>query len=265
MTLQGLKKVHWAQAIALLTMSLLILVVSVERAMAANLGNNEIQLLWGSGFKLGSAAPDDTDVLTMTINHNSTWDYGSNFFFVDLNKETNGDRETSFYSEIYPSLSLAKITGADLSLGPVTDIQPTAGLNISDTSGIYLLGVKLPLDLPGPATGSIQLYSYTTYRDPQDRDLDTTYQVTFTWFAPFTLGEDRWRFSFLGFADYIGSRGSGLTWRVVAQPQIRFDLGHLFGWTDRLLIGTELGIDRNKFGVRGVNEFVPKAMLVLKL
>lgn len=265
MTLRGPMKGRWAWAIAALTMDILALAISAERAVADNLGNNEVQLLWGSGFKFGSAAPDDTDMLTLTINHTSTWDYGSNFFFVDLNQETNGARESSFYGEVYPSLSLAKITGADFSFGPVMDIQPTVGLNISDTAGFYLLGAKAPLDLPGDAVGSVQAFSYTTFRDPQDRDLDTTYQFTLTWGVPITLGEGRWRFSFQGFADYIGSRGSGLTWRVVAQPQIRFDLGHMFGWSDRLLIGAELGIDRNKFGVRGVNEFVPKAMLVLKL
>lgn len=65
------------RAVTALTLGLLALAMLAERAVAANLGNNEIQLLWGSGFKLGSAAPDKTDVLTLTINHSSTRDYGS--------------------------------------------------------------------------------------------------------------------------------------------------------------------------------------------
>jgi hypothetical protein len=232
----------------------------------SNALRTELQGLFGSGFELGSNAPDDNDVLTLTINHFSTWEYGSNFFFFDVTQETNGAEELDIYGEIYPSLSLSRIIGQDLSFGPVADIGPVAGLNVGTDLGIALFGVKVDLDLPAAATASVQATSYDTFRDPLDRDLDTTYQFTLTWNVPIVLDTaEKWWFSFSGFVDYIGPRGDNLRWRIVSQPQIRWDIGRLFGVPDRIHVGTELGIDRNKFGNPGVNEFVPKALLVLKL
>lgn len=69
----------------------------------------------------------------------------------------------------------------------------------------------------------------------------------------------------MGFLDLVGSRADTLSRSVVAQPQLRLDIGHFFGNPNKVHLGTELSIIRNKFNNAGVNEFAPQLLLVVQL
>src|SRR3546814_2823481 len=69
-----------------------------------------------------------SDLQTITFEHASGWTWGDMFLFVD-NKWYNGisgsDGHT-YYGEFSPRLSLGKISGADLSFGPIKDVLISA-------------------------------------------------------------------------------------------------------------------------------------------
>ncbi len=256
----------WARAGRLnfvLAAGLAMLLVSGGTAGAEKISRAQLQVLWGSGAELGSNAPDENDVLTLTFEHFGTWSYGHDYFFFDLTHETDGGNDLDIYGEFYPALSLSKVSGKDIALGPVKDVLPTLGVNAGTDVGIFLPGVEFALDIPGFRMASVYGFAYDTFKDPFGRDLDTTFQFPLVWNLPFTLFSDDFQFSFQGFTDFIGSRGTGQRPRIVSQPQLRLDLGPLIGGApDQLYVGTELRYFRNKFGVDGVNEFMPQAMIV---
>jgi nucleoside-specific outer membrane channel protein Tsx len=73
---------------------------------------NDIQLLYGSGFRLGPS-----ERATVTVEHANTWKYGSNYFFADIVDRS--DIGVEIYSEVYTYLSFNKISGNHLSVGPL--------------------------------------------------------------------------------------------------------------------------------------------------
>lgn len=81
--------------------------------------SSNIQLLYGSDFEFG-----DTDRTTVTVEHANGWQYGQNFFFIDVTDRS--DIGFEVYAEIYSYLSYNKVTDSKLSLGAVKDISLVA-------------------------------------------------------------------------------------------------------------------------------------------
>ena len=79
--------------------------------------NNSLPYLYGKNFKVDAGEIQQT----ITFEHASGWTWGDMFLFVD-NKWYNGlsgnDGHT-YYGEFSPRLSFGKISGADLSFGPI--------------------------------------------------------------------------------------------------------------------------------------------------
>lgn len=80
--------------------------------------SSNIQYLYGGDFIFA-----EQERSTITIEHAHGWKYGKNFFFVDM-YNNNG---FEVYAEVYSYLSLNKISGANLSLGPVKDFSLAGG------------------------------------------------------------------------------------------------------------------------------------------
>src|SRR3546814_215484 len=91
--------------------------------------NNSLTYLYGKNFAVDSAGGKEGDIQqTITFEHAIGWTWGDMFLFVD-NKWYNGisgsDGHT-YYGEFSPRLSLGKISGADLSFGPIKDVLISA-------------------------------------------------------------------------------------------------------------------------------------------
>lgn len=237
-------------------------------AVPSYFSTTEIQVLWGNDFDLRSRFPDETSVVTLTLEHFSTWAYGDNFFFVDIAFDTNGvgsnDSQDTIYGEYYPSLSLSKLSGKSFALGPISDVAAQVGINADgDGFAALLYGARVDLNVPGFNFINLQGYVYDTVDDPFDRDLDTTYQFTVAWQAPIVLS-DRVKLVFQGFADLIGDRGQGVKTQFLTQPQLRLDLGALAGGDEnKYFVGTEVSYWHNKFGTN-IDEFAPQVIGVFK-
>lgn len=208
--------------------------------------SNNIQILNGTGFELS----DDNRQTTLTFEHADGWKYGDNFFYVDYNI----DNEDDINAEFSPRLSLGKITNADLSIGPVKDFLIAATWEKARRFDAYLLGAGIDLEIPGFNFFQINLYA----RDNPDFD-DYGWQTTWVWSRPFTFAG--MPLTFDGYFDYAEYEEG--TTNFFTQPQLLLDIGDALKLTEPgyAWIGIEYRYWNNKYGIEGVNEKVPQAMM----
>lgn len=221
-------------------------------AGAAQWSSTNFQYLYGTEHELG-----DRTRSIITVEHVNGWKYGDNFFFVDI---TNPDREgtatpTSYYGELSPRLSLGKISGKDLSLGPIQDVLITTTAEIGEGFRTYLYGLAVDLKLPGFLFFQVNWY----IRNEVTFGTDTGQQVTLAWAAkPLPLGPTDLIFE--GFLDYAWGNDPAED-NLIAGPRLLLDVGKLWKAPGLLQAGVEYQIWRNKFGIDGVDEDVAQAMV----
>lgn len=222
----------------------------------------EVQLHYGGGYKVGSnstfpAFSEKTDRATITLEHFSTNDIGDLFFFVDFFYDNNGtpvpgNDESDQYGEIYYTLH-GKHFGLDTGDGFISGLDLQFGLNQGTDFSVALVGPRVNFNAPGFQVLSLAVTTYSNFVDPFDRSLDTTYQATIVWAAPFTIGNQK--FSTQGFVDFIGDQGSGVDDQILFSPQVRWDMGYAMGRpADKIALGLEYSYWKNKFGLTGVDE-----------
>lgn len=218
---------------------------------------NDVQLLYGDGFKLG-----DSQRVTVTFEHADGWRYGDNFLFVDLmNHLDHSGVEVEAYGEVYSRFSLGKLFGWKPGLPLIKDVLPSFGFNAGSRPTdhpfrAYLGGLGADFDLPGFEYFQLGVFGYQSEGVSQ-----AGVQVTPVWSLPFTAcGLD---FKFRGFFDYSSGGTNALgSWRFLAQPQLLLDVGALYGGRGHFMAGIEWWVWLNKFGIKGQNEPAPQAVLV---
>lgn len=222
-------------------------------AQAANFSTWNIQVLYGEAYA-DDFGIDDKEKVVVTLEHFDDWKYGDNFAFVDINNPT--EPGTSHYAEFSPRLSLGKITGKPIKLGPIKDVLLAGTLEMGDGVRAYLIGPGVALDLPGFAFADVNFYYRESERDFVAVQTDSGYQVTVDWLSPFKLGEAD--FTFGGFIDYAWSEEGGTAPKAdnaVSGIQLLYDVGKPLGAKPGTLgFGVEYGYWKNKFGIDGVDE-----------
>lgn len=240
-------------------------------ADAAIWQSTNVQLLYGWDYtdtapaSMGGFPIDSEDKVIMTLEHADGWKYGDNFFFVDVNDpwqaSGGGDR---FYGEFSPRISPSTIlTGAPISFGPVKDVMVASTFEMGENTHAWLIGVGLPLDLPGFAFADINVYARRSYSDFANAWSTVGGQVTIDWLYPFQIGGTKWQFT--GFFDYAFGENGGSNYKtnnIITEPQLLLDLGDLlFDTPDQLHAGIEYSIWRNKFGIDGADQDTVQAMV----
>lgn len=238
------------------------------QAEAADWSTTEFQFQYG---ELDDPfVPESTDTFIWTLQHASGWKYGDNFFFVDLISPKGGDLDA--YAEVYINLSLGKLTGQELKIGPVHDFGMLAGYNFAAVAGaqVYLPGVRLAWDLPGFAFANTDFMAYLTDnrggegKAPKEGN---SWMVDFNFSTKkLELGPTHWNVE--GHVEYVDKRsgefGDVKEW-ILAQPQVRLDLGELIGLgSDQLFAGIEYQYWMNKLG-GDREENAVQALLVWRL
>ncbi|MCH2340548.1 outer membrane protein OmpK [Pseudomonas sp. NPDC047963] len=217
--------------------------------------NNSLSYLYGKDFKIDAGEIQQT----VTFEHASGWSWGDMFLFVD-NKWYNGlsgEEGHTYYGEFSPRLSLGKLSGQDVSFGPVKDVLLAATYERGESSAgrpnqTYLLGPAVDLDVPGFDRLAINVY----YRKPDGttRRASGQWQVTPTWAMTFPVGKSDILFD--GFIDWVvndaGSESSGdfMSKNLHINPQIKYDLGKaLDGEPGKLYVGIEYDYWSDKYGI----------------
>ncbi len=207
--------------------------------------SHNIQVLHGHGFEL----TEDTQT-TFTFEHADSWKYGDNFFYVDYSPDASRD----INAEFSPRLSFGKMTGADLSVGPIKDFLLAGTWEKARDFDAFLYGAGIDLEIPGFNFFQINLYC----RDNTEED-GHGWQTTWVWSRPFSIGTLNFTFDgYFDYADYEEGEKNFFT-----QPQLLLDVGDALNITEpgKIYAGVEYRYWNNKFGIEGVNESVPQAMI----
>lgn len=211
-----------------------------------------VQFLYGSNYELG---PEQVDILTLEWANG--WIYGDNFAFVDITNFVQGDN--TVYAEWAPRLSLSKITGNDLSAGPIQDVLLSGTIELGEDVSNVLIGGAIDLDMPG-----FKFFQINGYLRENPDLSGSTWQTTVAWSTDFEIGRAHWNFS--GFIDWAGSEGKSGTLAYSkrnfhTQPQLLLDLGHFLGKPGKFYVGVEWLYWDNRFGIPGITESVVQAMI----
>jgi len=227
--------------------------------------NSEIQYLHGSNYHEPGYDQNFSKSI-ITINHTHGWAYGRNFFFLDtIFTDGTEDRpgEIDLYGEAYSTFSLGRIIDTDLSWGIFKDFAATIGVNLgenmrSQQSGFraWLYGVTVDFNLPGFDYFHID---FLRQRVTEPSDIGTSWQFTPVWGYRFQIAGTKWDIQ--GFVDFIGAKGYVAS-QILAQPQIRLDVGDLFGHSNHLYLGIEYQYWHNKYGIKGLRDNVPQALIL---
>ncbi|MFD3302060.1 outer membrane protein OmpK [Aquipseudomonas alcaligenes] len=218
------------------------------QALAADLlqwQDNSLTYLNGIDFKV-----DPPKQQTVTFEHASGWSFGDLFIFVDgikYNTEaTNGAGDGhTFYGEISPRLSLGKISGADLSFGPIKDVLLAATYEFGeDDVDSYLLGPAVDLDIPG--FDYFQLNTHLRTTDGR-RDGDNVWQITPVWSYTIPVGDSDLVID--GFMDWVVDNDDSYHANLHFNPQIKYDLAKAMGWGHKFYVGVEYDYWSDKYGI----------------
>lgn len=192
-----------------------------------------ISYLKGSDYEVG-----DPDRQYITFEHVSGHSWGDNFFFVD--REISEDGSKSHYLELSPRLSLGKISGKDLSFGPVKDVLLAGTWESGNGFDNFLTGVGVSLDVPG-----FQYFNANLYHASNENTEDDT-MVTLTWGAPFAVGNAD--FLYDGFIDWSTS-ASDHNKEINFTSQLKWNAGKHLGSESPIYVGIEYAHWTNKFGL----------------
>ncbi len=208
-----------------------------------------VQLLRGWDYKVDS--PQGT---IATFEYANSWLYGDAFAFLDRTWPDTG--KPTYYAEFSPRFSLGKIFDTDLSYGLIKDVLISTTLEKPLHQGPrYLYGGAIDLNLPG-----FKFFNTNAYlRD--DTQLDgQTWQVTLAWSAPFEAGGAK--FETRGYADFAGEEDTAEANQQIV-PQLLLDAGNLAGLQDnKLFLGIEWHYWHNKYGIEGITQSAPQAMVL---
>lgn len=176
----------------------------------------------------GSPAADEP-FWVLTLQHFSTWRYGSNFFFVDLVDDPGLrplEEAPGLYLEVAPVLSLRALGALPAGTpSPLRDVGLTVQLDAGWTPGgfpidrVLLEGVELAWGVPGFAVFNTQLLAR------QEEGHEPSWQGTWVYAAPVRVGAARGVVR--GFLDVWRRErpGEPASTVLLAQPQLLVDLG----------------------------------------
>ncbi|MGO1247184.1 MAG: outer membrane protein OmpK [Oceanisphaera sp.] len=256
----------------ILTVSALAMAVAAPSVSAANWSDTFVGYRYGTQF---TEPTIDKKVKkhVLSLTHASGYDYGQNFFNVDLlqsdsndpaagDEGNDGDKGAfEAYVTYRHQLHLGKIFNTDLSFGPVKEVGLTAGFDLNTKNTTFaprkqmlVVGPTLKFDVPKGFVDFSVLYAHER-NHKNIPAINVNEDVTFndytiynlTWGVPFDLGPVPMKFQ--GFGNYITPKGLGMTDETLVRTNLMVDVGQLaFNKSNTVWAGVGYEYWRNKFG-----------------
>ena len=211
----------------------------------------EVHYQYGSLVNPFTEVSNGTNVLTMQ--HASQWKFGDNFYFIDLIDDSGDDgfNEMDAYGEWYSNLSLGKLTGSDLAVGPVADFGLFMGAALGTDANFrqWLPGARVAWNLPGfiflNTDLALGIDGGRGLARGSPPELDHRLILDVNGLCLFSIGGQT--FSITGHAEYAAATsdelGNDVPSSILAQPQFRWNIGG-----GRVHVGIEYQYWSNKLG-----------------
>lgn len=261
----------------ILTVSALAMAVAAPHVSAANWSDTFVGYRYGSDFTEPFNS-NDVEKHILSLTHASGYDYGQNFFNVDLlqsdkNDPANGtsnDGAFEAYVTYRHQLHLGKVFDRDFSFGPVKEVALTAGfdLNTKNTAvaprkQMLVVGPTLKFDVPKGFLDFSVLYAHernhNAFNNPEDITFNDYTVYNLTWGLPFEVGTVPMKFQ--GFGNYNTAKGKGTTDEQLVRASLMVDVGQLaFNKSNTVWAGVGYEYWNNKFGITdapGVDTHAP--------
>jgi nucleoside-specific outer membrane channel protein Tsx len=232
-----------------------LLASSYIAAFAQNWSSANIQYLYGGNFDrlIGENSSKNGEVQTITIEYSGGWDYGRNFFFIDMmSGDFSNGKEQTIYAEWIPKLSLSKISGTELWVGIIKDVFLAGEINQGDNFRAYNIGAGVALDVKGFDFVDMSLYHR------KDNYNEATFQFASAWKSSFKLSSVPLVFE--GFFDYYGVDYGE---EIISQPRLLLEGNYFGNATKTLQMGTEIYCYHSSAAPwrKEINELIPQLMV----
>lgn len=175
----------------------------------------------------------DRKYFTTTIEMFKPDEYGSTFFFVDMDYNRGGNKSVSLaYWEIARYVNPPFVNGLSATVQYNDGMLHLNGPGIDVPLGhIWLAGLSYPINL-----GFVTLNTDVLFRKDYLSENKADAQLTTVWFVPFLNG----KINFTGFMDIWSTKQNGENKAVLlTEPQVWFNV------TNHLAVGSEIEISNN--------------------
>ena len=211
--------------------------------------DTSISVLHGSDYDL---VPEET-LNTVTLEHASAHDWGGVFFFVDRHQGKENAAGKAFketYGELSPKLKLAKIDDSFIKQVNLAGTYEFGSNSNGFSQDNYLVGIGADLNVPIPGMRFASATLYHAFNENTDDDQQLT----------LTYGWERNNIVIEGYIDY-SFNNDDIADNVHINPQIKYNLQDILGIDNRLEVGMEYSYWKNKFGIDGLNQSAPSALV----
>ncbi|WP_163933470.1 DUF5020 family protein [Paraferrimonas sp. SM1919] len=247
--------------------------VAISSALIATSFTAQSEILWsnvalsylnGDGYKqaFGPAAGTETKADVFTLEHAGAYNWGKSFFFMDRFIDNNNVIGNQTYTEVGLDFSLSNLFNTKLENAVIKDaylVTQWENANPVNTDNLLAgVGVRWNVDW---AT-FIDTNVYYRIQDKNGIGTENNMQLTTAWSIPFSVASTKWTFD--GFFDYATAHKNNfgdVEATFHTQPQIKLDLGDLWGTSNKYYVGMEVDIWRNKYGQKDINETTPQLMV----
>jgi nucleoside-specific outer membrane channel protein Tsx len=232
----------------------------MQQANALDWSDTSVGYRYGTKF----AEPYNTQDISKNIvnlTHADGYMWGTNYLNLDvLNSDKTDSHATEAYLLYRNTLDIGKISGKDLSFGPVSGLGFTLGFdwNTKNDPGygskkrMLVAGPTLMIKVPGFL--NISLLALRESNQPVGLPSRYTYKthamLNLAWGIP--ISDSGWAFE--GYMNYIGAKGKDefggdTSPETNIDAMLMYDLGTKMGWgKNKVRVGVEYQYWRNKFG-----------------
>lgn len=203
--------------------------ILVQPVFAEDYSNTNAQVWYTTRSKadpVNGTGTDDEKSTALRIEHYGTFAYGDNYLFLDVYNGKNvggagsgsfgGNTQNQLFAVWMPRLSFGKLSGREISLGPIADVSLASRLELASYGNYHAESIGLALDWKVP-----QFNFVTTRFLAYKNNFNSTHLFFHTaWGAAWPVESRKLHFD--GFFWTVGTDHNGQRWYV--EPDMTVDV-----------------------------------------